>query len=56
MTTNCDEEYARAMDRTHTIDAILSLDKRFQRGYLNTLNLDASHDLEEILILTKYET
>jgi len=54
---NSDDEYALAMDRAHTIGAILSLDRRFTREYLNTIsNLDALHDLEEGLILTQYET
>jgi hypothetical protein len=51
-----DSDYDRAIDRSMTLEAILSLDPRFSREYLNNLNTDALHDLEESLLNTKYET
>lgn len=38
------------MDKRMTIDAILSIDQRFTREYLNTLSLDALHDLEDAIL------
>lgn len=51
-----DEDYARAIDRSMTIDAILALDARLKREYLNTLTLDALHDLEDGLINTLHSS
>ncbi len=53
---NPDLEYDRAIDRSMTIDAIIALDRRFTREYLNTLNTDALHELEDSLLNTTYET
>jgi len=53
---NPEIEYDRAMDRTHTIDAILSLNPIFKREYLTTLTTDALHDLEESIILTRHSS
>ena len=47
---NIDEDYSQAMDRSHTIDSILALDKRFARKYLNTRTLDSLHELEDSLL------
>lgn len=49
------EDYAKAMDRIYTVDAILSLDKRLTREYLNTLPLDGLHDLEDSLLDRQYD-
>ncbi len=46
----------RARDRSATIEAILALDKRFTREYLNTKTIDVLHDLEDSLINSQYET
>ena len=51
-----DELDTEAMDRSKTIEAIMSLKPIFKREYLNNLTTDALHDLEESLILTLYET
>lgn len=51
---NKDEDYARAMDRSMTIDSIISLKPTFAREYLNTLNIDALHDLEDALLDTRH--
>jgi hypothetical protein len=53
---NPDEEYDKAMDRTHTIDAILSLNSVFKREYLNTLTTDELHNLEDDLISTQHSS
>lgn len=50
---NPDYEYDRAIDRSMTIEAILALDRRLSREYLNTLNTDALHDLEDSLVKSK---
>jgi len=49
-------EYDKAMDRVATIDAILALDKRFTREYLNTLTIDGLHDLEDACLDKTHET
>jgi hypothetical protein len=51
-----DTEYSKAMDRTHTIDSILSLNPVLKREYLNTLNTDALHDLEESILDTRHSS
>lgn len=50
-----DQDYTLAIDRSVTIDSILSLDKRLTREYLVTLTTDALHDLEESILDTLYE-
>ncbi len=52
---NPDTEYDRAIDRSHTIDAIISLNPVLTREYLNTKTTDALHDLEDSLLDTQYE-
>lgn len=51
-----DENYSLALDRSMTIDAILALDKRLTREYLNTLTTDALHDLEEAELNTLHSS
>ena len=52
---NLDDEYTTALDRSMTIQAILTIDKRFNREYLNTLNLVALHELEDSCLNNMYE-
>ena len=51
---NPEEEYDRAMDRSKTIDSIISLNPVFGREYLNTLTTDTLHELEESILETQY--
>lgn len=54
--SQADQDYSRAIDRSVTIDAILALDKRLTREYLNTLTTDALHDLEEAELNTLHSS
>jgi hypothetical protein len=49
---NPDAEYGRAIDRSHTIDAIIALNPMLTRKYLNTQNTDTLHELEDSLLDT----
>ena len=49
-TINPDEEYAKAMDRTQTVDNIISLEPTYSREYLATLSIDELHEIEDSLL------
>lgn len=48
-----DNEYSKAMDRTHTIDSIIALNPNFSRIYLNSKDTNSLHDLECALLENK---
>lgn len=52
---NPDEDYERAIDRSTTIDTIIALNPVLTREYLNTVDTDALHELEDSLLDTQYE-